>query len=295
MRKKARMRIATALLLALSMAVLSGCGSKAPKTIEGRYYCPEKDSNSYVLDFNKDGTVDTYYSGKGTYSIDADGVFKIDISVIHGTGTYNKDGSIDFNTTDSLSYHYIPESERPAESPSTEETFNASLMLERMPYEYNKDNIKVSELQIDDDGSVYYQLSNDGSNITGTVGVDKNFTANYGTPTTPEESISDLMKKGIQGSNKYFENDNYYLTLMLNGYTDTNCAVYYMFLIPKAANTSDTNTYYAALYFYNQDLHTSLEEFTGIKNGINYIAGGDIFGYTFQDAMSSLQTMRSQM
>ncbi len=295
MRKKVRKCIATALLLALSMAVLSGCGSKAPKTIEGRYYCPEKDSNSYVLDFNKDGTVDTYYSGKGTYSISEDGVFKIDISIIHGTGTYNADGSIDFNTTDSLSYHYIPESARPAETPSTEDTFNASLMLERMPYEYNKETIKVSELQVDDDGSVYYQLSNDGSTITGTVGVDKNFTANYGTPTTPEESISELMKKGINGSNKYFENDNYYLTLMLNGYTDTNCAVYYMYLIPKAGNTADTNTYYAALYFYNQDLHTSLEEFTGIKNGINYIAGGDIFGYTFQDAMSSLQTMRSQM
>ena len=168
-------------------------------------------------------------------------------------------------------------------------------MLERMPYEYNKETTKLSEMQVDNDGSLYYYLSNDGSNITGAVGVDKNFTANYGTPKTPQESIEELMEKGITGSNKYFENANYYLTLMLCGYTDTNCAVYYVYLIPKETNTSDTNTYYAALYFYNQDLHTSLEEFTGIKNGINYIAGGDIFEYTFQDAMNTLSTLKSQM
>ena len=76
--------------------------------------------------FKKDGTVDTYYSGQGTYSIDENGVFKIDISVIHGTGTYNEDGSIDFNTTDTLSYHYIPESERPETEKSTEDSFNAT-------------------------------------------------------------------------------------------------------------------------------------------------------------------------
>ena len=233
MRKTTKMRVATTLLLAMSLALLSGCSSKAPKSIEGRYYCPEKDSNSYVLDFNRDGTVDTYYSGKGTYSIDKDGVFKIDISVIHGTGTYNADGSIDFNTTDRLSYHYIPESQRPEEQPGTEAAFNATVMLERMPYEYNKETTKISEMQIDNDGSLYYQLSNDGSNITGTVGVDKNFTVNYGTPKTPQESIEELMAKGITGNNKYFENSNYYLTLMLSGYTDTNCAVYYLYLIPK--------------------------------------------------------------
>ena len=82
-----------------------GCGKGGSKVIEGRYYCPAKDADSYVLDFHRDGTVDTYYSGQGTYSIDSKGVFKIDISVIHGTGTLNEDGSIDFNTTDSLSYH----------------------------------------------------------------------------------------------------------------------------------------------------------------------------------------------
>ena len=287
--------ISVALVLTTALLSLAGCGKSIPRSLEGRYYCPEKDSNSYVLDFNKDGTVDTYYSGKGTYSIDDKGVFKLDISIIHGTGTVNEDGSIDFNTTDNLSYHYIPEAARPEKELSTEETFNATLMLDRMPYEYNRDSLKVSELQTDDDGCAYYQLSNDGSTITGTVGVDKNFTANYGIPTTPEESITELMEKGIKGSNKYFENSKYYLTLMLSGYTDTNCAVYYMYLIPKESNTDDTNTYYAALYFYNKDLHTSLEEFTGIKNGINYIAGGDIFEYTFQDAMNSLSTLRAQM
>ena len=287
--------ISMALILSTALLSLAGCGSRVPRSLEGRYYCPEKDTNSYVLDFSKDGSVDTYYSGKGTYSIDDKGVFKIDISLIHGTGTINEDGSIDFNTTDSLSYHYLPESERLEEQPGTEETFNATVMLDRMPYEYNKDLIKVSELQTDPDGNAYYQLSNDGSTITGTVGVDKNFTANYGVPSTPEESIAELMEKGIKGSNKYFENSRYYLTLMLSGYTDTNCAVYYMYLIPKETNTDDTNTYYAALYFYDKELHTSLEEFTGIKNGINYIAGGDIFEYTFQDAMNTLSTLRSQM
>ena len=215
--------------------------------------------------------------------------------MIHGTGTYNEDGSIDFNTTDTLSYHYIPESERPETEKSTEDSFNATLMLDRMPYEYNKDLIKVSELQNDEDGCAYYQLSNDGKTITGTVGVDKNFTATYGTPSTPEQSVTELMDKGITGNNKFFENSNYYLTLILSGYTDKNCAVYYVYLIPKESNETDTNTYYAALYFYDKDLHTSLEEFTGIKNGINYIAGGDIFEYTFQDAMSSLSTLRAQM
>lgn len=287
--------ISVALVLSTALLSLTGCGNYAPRSLEGRYYCPEKDSNSYVLDFSKDGTVDTYYSGKGTYSIDEKGVFKIDISVIHGTGKLNDDGSIDFNTSDALSYHYIPETERPEEIPDTEDTFNATVMLDRMPYEYNKDLIRVSELQTDPDGSVYYQLSNDGSNITGTVGVDKNFIANYGAPCTPEESIAVLMEKGIKGSNKFFENSRYYLTLMLSGYTDTNCAVYYMYLIPKKTNTDDTNTYYAALYFYDKDVHTSIEEFTGIKNGINYIAGGDIFEYNFQDAMNTLSTLRSQM
>lgn len=290
-----RKKVAATLLLLFSMAVMSGCSSSNGKTIEGRYYCPEKDSNAYVLEFARDGTVDTYYSGKGTYSIESDGTFKIDISVIHGTGTYNSDGSIDFNTTDRISYHYIPESQRPEDEPSTEETFNATLMLDRMPYEYNKDLIKASELQTDDDGSAYYHLSNDGNSITGTVGVDKNFTITYGYPTTPEEAIAEVMEKGINGSNKYFENENYYLTLMLSGYTDTNCAVYYAYLIPKEGKASDSNTYYASFYFYNSELHTSLEEFTGIKNGINFVAGSDIFGYSFQDVMTSLSTLKAQM
>ena len=257
-----RKKMAATLLLLFSIAVMSGCSSSNGKTIEGSYYCPEKDSNAYVLEFARDGTVDTYYSGKGTYSIESDGTFKIDISVIHGTGTYNSDGSIDFNTTDRVSYHYIPESQRPEDEPSTEETFNATLMLDRMPYEYNKDLIKASELQTDDDGS---------------------------------EAIAEVREKGINGSNKYFENENYYLILMLSGYTDTNCAVYYAYLIPKEGKESDFNTYYASFYFYNSELHTSLEEFTGIKNGINFVAGSDIFEYSFQDVMTSLSTLKAQM
>ena len=53
--------------------------------------------------------------------------------------------------------------------------------------------------------------------------------------------------------------------------------------------------YFAKLYFYDKELHTSLEEFTGIKNAINYVAGDDIFEYTFQDAMNSLSTLKAQM
>lgn len=282
------------LLMAMALSLVA-CGKGSSKVIEGRYYCPAKDSDSYVLDFHKDGTVDTYYSGQGTYNISAEGVFKIDISVIHGTGTFNEDGSIDFNTTDNLSYHYVPESERPQETVSLEDSFDATIMLDRMPFEYSKEVTTVSAKQTDDDGTVYYQMTNDGSTITGTIGVDKNFLSTYGVPKTPEESIAEVMQKGINGNNKYFENDCFYLTLMLSGYTDTNSAVYHIYLIPKDENAADTNVYFAKLYFYNNDLHTSLEEFTGIKNAINFVAGNDILAYTFQDVMSTLSTLKAQM
>ena len=292
--KNKKILVVALLVMAITFSMI-GCGKGGSKVIEGRYYCPAKDADSYVLDFHRDGTVDTYYSGQGTYSIDSKGVFKIDISVIHGTGTLNEDGSIDFNTTDGLSYQYVPESEREEEVVSLEDSFDATIMLDRMPFEYSKATTTVSSKQTDEDGSVYYQMTNDGSTITGTIGVDKNFLSTYGVPKTPEESIADVMQKGINGSNKYFEDDKFYLTLMLSGYTDTNCVVYHIYLIPKDENAADTNVYFAKLYFYDKELHTSLEEFTGIKNAINYVAGDDIFEYTFQDAMNSLSTLKAQM
>ena len=67
--------------------------------LEGRYICTNRKENGedLILDFNPDGTVDTPKDGRGTYTLDYDGNFTVQISFLNGTGTYNMDGSIDFS------------------------------------------------------------------------------------------------------------------------------------------------------------------------------------------------------
>ena len=75
--------------------------------LEGTYYCPEYPSSGYDLHFKKDGTVDQD-GMPGTYHIDSDGTISITFPLIGGSGTYNKDGSIDVSVG-TIKYHYIPD------------------------------------------------------------------------------------------------------------------------------------------------------------------------------------------
>ncbi len=75
--------------------------------LEGTYYCPEHPDPSDDLHFQKDGTVDQA-GMPGTYHIDSDGTISITFPGIGGSGTYNKDGSMDI-TVGKLKYHYIPD------------------------------------------------------------------------------------------------------------------------------------------------------------------------------------------
>lgn len=75
--------------------------------LEGTYYCPDHPDSGYDLHFKEDGTVDQD-DMPGTYHIDSDGTISITFSLIGGSGTYNKDGSIDV-TVATTKYHYIPD------------------------------------------------------------------------------------------------------------------------------------------------------------------------------------------